>query len=252
MHMLDEIPNYNIGHNKPPSEMQILQERLADYKDEQAEYDRLASREVPASVGDENQAGKLTDYIKSVKVFQKRIEGVHKKEKSIYLECGRVVDGWKNTYEANLTAILRKAEQPLNAFLQKKAEEERKRQLEIAAKAREEAEKLAKEAEAHAKEGIEDTANDLMNAALQSEEKANLIQDSALSVKGAARGTASSASQKMVWTAEIESIAALDLEALRKYFTEDSIQKALNAAMRDGARDIRGAKIYQKTQISIR
>lgn len=243
-----------IGHNKPPSEMEILQQRLEEnYIEEAMEYRRLAEKEIPETVEDEQSAGKLTDHIKAIGGLKRKITDVHKKEKSIYLECGRVVDGWKTTYESNLAKLIEKASAPLQIFLNKKAEEERQRQLEIAKKAREEADKLAAEALAHSQEGIEDTANDLMDAALQSEQKAFMIQSSALEVKGRARSiSGASASQKFVTVGEIESLAAIDLEALRKYFTEDSIQKALNAAVRDGVREIRGAKIYQKTQLAVR
>lgn len=233
--------------------MEILQQRLGEYKDEEADYQRLAAKEIPGVIEDEQAAGKLTDHIKAVKNLQRKIGDIHKREKQIFLECGRVVDGWKKTYETNLTLLIDKASSPLTSFLARKAEEERKRQLELAAKAREEADKLVAEAQAHQAEGIEDTAQDLLNAAVEADQKADMIQDSAYDARAKARSmTGASASQKMVWTGDIEALPAIDLEVLRKYFAEDSIQKAINAAIRDGVREIRGVKIYQKVQLAVR
>lgn len=251
--MLDEIPNM-LGHNKPPSEMEMLQQRLDEnYTGEALEYSRLSNREIPSVIEDEKAAGLITDYIKAINGLKKKIEGSHKKEKDIYLQCGRVVDGWKNQYEINLKALVSKASAPLQIFLDKKEAEERKRQMEIAQKARDEAERLASEAAIHANEGIDDTANELMDAALQSEQKASLIQESALNVVAKVKGLGGSyASQTYVWTGEIESIAAIDLEKLRPYLTEEMIQTAINKAVRSGIKEIRGVKIFEKAKLNTR
>ncbi len=242
-----------IGHNNPPSEMEILEKRLREnYKEVQDSYDRLAQKPLPDEISDEQQAGQVTDYIKSVNALNKKVENIHKQEKAIYLDCGRVVDSWKKSYEGNLKALTAKASEPLNKFLADKAEAERNRQLELAKKAREEADKLATEALAHANEGIDDTANELLEAAIQSETKADMIYDNSIDVRASSRTASASATQKLVWTGEIESAAAIDLEVLRRYFKEDDFQRAINAAVRDGVREIRGVKIYQKAQISVR
>lgn len=243
-----------IGHNNPPSEKEILEQRLMDYKEISSEIDRLSGKEIPEKIETPEIAGEITAHIKAVKGVGKKVSDIHKNEKAIYLECGRVVDAWKKQWETKIDALVKAASIPLLAYQAEEERKERERQLEIAKKAREEAEKLAAEAEAHAKEGIEDTANDLMNMAIDSEQKANMIQQSSLSVKAHTRhesGAVSSTSK--VWTGEIESLAALDLDKLRSYISQDALDRAVKAYAKDtkGA-ELRGARIYQEAKLNIR
>lgn len=60
------------------------------------------------------------------------------------------------------------------------------------------------------------------------------------------------ASQKLVWVGEIKNISAIDLNHLRSHFTLDAIQKAINAFVRDGGRQLDGVVIQQKTQLAVR
>ncbi len=244
----------NIGHNNPPSESEILEQRLEDnYQKLHDEYGRLSKKDIPEVVNNEEEAQPVTDYIKAVKSLKKSVTEAHKKEKAPFLEAGRIADTWKKNYEIKIENLAAKAEKPLQVFLVKKQEEERQRQLDIARKAREDAERLAEQAREHEAEGINDTAEDLMDAAMQSEGKAQAIQSSALDVKGRVRSSmGASASQKITWTGEIESVAAIDLNALKEYFTEDHIQTAINKAVRDGKRQIVGVKIHKKTSLNIR
>ena len=64
--------------------------------------------------------------------------------------------------------------------------------------------------------------------------------------------TGSTASQRLVWVAEIVNISAVDLEKLRRYFSNEAIQTAINAFMRNGGRELDGVKIEQKTQLAVR
>ena len=236
-----------IGHNNPPSEIEILKQRLDDYKNQSETFDRLSQREVPEEISEDEEAGKLTDYIKSLKILRGEIDDIHKKEKKPFWDAGKAADEWRNNYFKDIDALVTKASAPVLKWNKKKEEEERQRQLEIARKAREEAEKLAAEAEAHAKEGIDDTANDLICAAIEEEAKADMISDNAYhGVTGRTKGGYSSAANRKPWTGVLDSRAALDLDALRNYFTEAELNKAIKAAVRDGKREIRGARIFQE------
>lgn len=241
-----------IGHNNPPSEVEIIKQRLEDYKEVKETYVRLSELPVPQEISTDEEAGKVSDHIAALKVLFSTVTDIHKKEKKPYWDAGTAADAWKTSYKERIDAVVDVASSVLLKWNKKKEEEERQRQLEIARKAREEAEKLAAEALAHANEGIQDTATELIEAAVQEEQKAEMIQNSALQVKGKSAGSYSSSSIKREWVGEIESLAAIDLEALRKYFKEDDILSALNRAVKDGARDIRGAKIYQSETLSNR
>ncbi len=62
----------------------------------------------------------------------KKVTDTHKAVKEPYLECGRAVDAWKKRLDAELEAINAKYTKPLTAFLDRRAQEERQRQIEAA------------------------------------------------------------------------------------------------------------------------
>lgn len=252
----DDYDAPTMGHNKPPSDAEILQARLDAYSDEADELKRLSARALPEAVESDEQASDLALYLKAIKALESRYDAAHKKEKAPYLELGRKVDGWKTDIIAKLSGLSKKAAPLLQAWSDNKDEEERQRQFQAAKKAAEDAERLRAESDAHKAEGIVDTATELLEAAHDSEAKAETITMNVMAAPsgslGKIRGGGVTASQKAVWKGEIENILALDLEKLRPYFTEDSLTKALNAAVRDGLRDVNGARIFQEKKLTIR
>lgn len=241
-----------IGHNLPPSEIEILKQRLADYKDEADLLDRLSSKEIPDEITQDEEAGIISDHIAAVKALFSKIAAIHKKEKQPFLDAGRAADAWKNDYEAKTNVLIDKASAPLLAWNKKKEAAERQRQLEIARKAAQEAEALRLEAAAHALEGIDDTAHELMEAAAQEDSKADMIINNTVQIKPKSIGGFSSSGIKREWKGEIDSMAAIDLEALRKYFKEEDVLSALNRAVKDGLRNVRGARIFEHEQLTNR
>lgn len=252
MLMRDEIPNIaRIGHNNPPSEIEILKQRLDGYEIDK-DLERLSKREIPSEIAEDKQAGEISDYIAAVKTTIDAVAKAHKKEKQPFWDAGKAADTWKNDFEAKFNTLVNKASIPLLAWNKKKREEEEKRQRQIAEEARIKAEELAKQAEAHAKEGLDDTANELLSAAIQEEDKAALIQANSNVVGVKSAGLFSSSGIKTEWAVDLESHAAVDLEILRFYFKPEDILAALKRAVRDGKRDIRGAKIYQDEKLTNR
>lgn len=241
-----------IGGNKPPSESEILQQRLAGYTKEEALINSLISQPVPNEISDDVEAGKLADFIKSLKSARATVEKIFKDEKEPFLAATKVADGWKNAKWAKIDDCVVKATKPILAWNKKKEDAERARQLELARQAQEAAEKLAKEAEEHANAGIAETAEDLLNFAVEEEKKSEALVESADSQRGRSIGSFASASTRKVWVGVIDNSVLLDLEALRKYFNADSIDKAIRAAVADGVREIRGVRIFQEDKITIR
>lgn len=240
--------------NCPPTELEILQERLDSYKDEAAQFDKLSLREVPEEIIDDSQAGEVTDHIKCLKALSSEIATIHKREKKPFWDCGKAADKWKADYLFKIDNLISDASLPVINWNRKKEAEERKRQLEIAEKARIDAEALAEEAAQHSEAGIEDTAAELMDAAVQEETKADMISNNLAQggIVGRSRGDFSSSSNRKPWVGVLDSRAALDMDALRQYFTEDDINKAIRKAVRDGVRDIRGVNIYQDEKLTVR
>lgn len=244
-----------MGHNNPPSDMEIVAERLSDREKELRS--KMNFIEAPETIADEQEAGRITDAIKGAKGFVKQVADIHESVKKPYLECGRAVDAWKKRLENELNAVIDNYAKPLNAFLEKRAKEERERQIEAARIERERAEALAAEAQAHAEAGIDDTANELLDAAISSEIMADRMEDKVYTATPSQLAktrsiTGASASQRLVWVGEIKNISAIDLNKLRAYFTTEAIQKAINAFIRDGGRDLGGVTIEQRPQLSVR
>ncbi len=242
------------GHNKPPSDEEILAEKLkTNYAAEIQKIEDLGKIEV-ADVVDDETAGKAADFLASVKSAKKAIEAAHKAEKDGFTKLGKIVDGFKNGNLAKLDKISARVVQMQQEFLEAKAAKERER-LRLAAEAeRAKADQLALEAEAHAAEGIHDTAQDLMDVAVMRDEKALRLDNYASSAKDSklARTISESGATsglRTSWAGDIEDIGAVDLQALRPYFKDEHIQIAVNAFVRDGGRVLAGVKIHQKSTL---
>jgi hypothetical protein len=244
-----------IGHNQAPSDIEIVAQRLLEQ--EATLSSGMKFMPVPEVIADEQESGRVTDAIKGVANLIRKVADIHKSVKEPYLECGRACDGWKKRMEGELEIVKAGFAKPLNAFLEKKAAEERARQIEAARVERERAEALAAEAAAHEKAGITDTATELMDAALDTEAMAERMEDKVYTAPPSQLTKSRSiygatASQKLVWSGEIENISAIDLNQLRNHFGLDAIQKAINAFVRDGGRKLDGVQITQKSQLSVR
>lgn len=240
------------GHNNPPSDIEMVRARLAGEEKEIRDNISAVTKEpLPAQITDELQAGLVTERIKRIKSIVKKVSDTHKEVKDPYLACGKEVDSWKNKMGSELDRLIADAETPLSAFLDKRAEEERNRRLAMARAEQEKAEKLAAEAAAHQQVGLNDTANELLDAAVQAEGVAEKVALSAMTAKSnelvkSRSAYGSTASQRVRWVAEIIDVAAVDIEKIRTYFTIEEIQKALNAFVRNGGRECAGVRIEEK------
>lgn len=242
-----------IGHNNPPSEIEILKQRLDGYEDEAATYARLESKPVPKDIDSDELAGELTEHIKALKGLSGKIEAIHKKEKAPFWDACTTADKWKREYLAKIDKLSASATAPLMAWNRKKEEAERQRLAEIAAKEKEAADALAAQAIAHEDAGINDTAEELLGLAVKAENKAGFIEHKAETFRAHSRsttGAVSSNSKKN--TAEVINRDILDIEKLRKYFSDGELDRVVKAAARDGVTEIKGARVYEVETLNIR
>jgi hypothetical protein len=144
-----------IGGNNPPSESELLKQRLESHTKEDELIDDLVTRKIPSEILTDEMAGELADFIKSLKVARKTVETIFTTEKAPILAAAKIADAWKNVRWLKIDTSIAAASKPIIAWNSKKEAEEKARQLELARLAQEQAEKLAKEAEAHANAGIE-------------------------------------------------------------------------------------------------
>ena len=242
-----------IGHNNPPTEIEILQQRLASYEDEAKAYAQLESKAVPKEIDSDELAGELTEHIKALKGLSGKIEAIHKKEKQPFWDAGKAADKWKTDYQTKIDKLTATATAPLLAWNRKKEEAERQRLAEIAAQEKAAADLLAAQAAAHEVAGINDTADELLGLAVKAENKAEFIEHKAETFRAHSRSaTGAVSSNSKVKTGEVTNRDTLDLERLRKYFSDDALDKAVKAAARAGEQDIKGARIYETEKLNIR
>lgn len=242
----------DIGHNSPPDDIEVLRSNLAESNGDllTRRDDLLESVErMPETVEDDETAGKFADQIKLFTACTKAAEDRRKTTKEPFLASGKAVDAFFKGIGDPLAKAKKDITARLNVYNQKKAAEERRRREEEERLAREEAERrereLAEKAEAgEATEADLDEAVAADDAARQATEEANTNAADLSRTRGE-YGAVSSL--RTTWAGEITDARTLDLEALRPHLSMDALQKAVNAFVRNGGRELRGARIYEKT-----
>lgn len=255
-------PSPALGHNQRDIAAELRSQLEADHADLLKRRDELLASvaRMPATVENDDMAGKFSDTIKLITGASKAAEDRRVTTKEPYLAAGRAVDGFFKGVSEPLTKAKAGVERTLTAYLRAKAEAERKRREEEERRQREEAERAAREA-AEREAAMQE--EDDIDAAIEAEERARqAAADAAQAAKAAAakpaelsrtRGDYGAVSSlRRVWIGEIVDRAALDLDKLRPYFAEADLQKALNGLVRAGGRECAGAKIYETTNAVVR
>jgi hypothetical protein len=256
----------NIGHNIAAfgDDLEtVLNSDFAELAERAAALVEAATR-VPDSIDDDETSGRAQDFVKQLDAHRKRAESLRVDTKEPYLNAGRLIDGFFKAQIAPVDKAKKEITARITAYLRRKEAAERAAREVEAAKARERAEREAAEAAKAAEaEALKDEA--ALAAAIEKEEAADAAKaDAVIKATEAAASTAelsrtrgelgSLASLRTVWICDPDSInrAALDLEALRPYFTANAIEQAIRAYIRAGGRELRGARIYESKEATIR
>ncbi len=252
--------NTGIGGNNPPSDEQAFLSELAGRHNpllERLQELTDAAGRVPETVEDAETAGKLADFIKQLTAHEKRADKARTDEKAPYLERGRWVDGFfKTTVVVGIADIKKTMTGRLTVYQRKEAEKERQRREEEERRQREEAERARREAEEKA--ATAQTEEDLEDA-VQAEEAADAAQAEAERAERAAQTGAADMSRQHSEAGTVASLRTmvkctawsrpeLELNALRIYFADADIEKAIRAFIRDGGRELRGATIEEVSE----
>lgn len=232
-----------IGHNNPPSHIEQVQAELTGaHAPILRRRDELlaALDRVPASVGNDETAGKVADFIKQLTACTKAAETARVGAKEPHLEASRAVDGFFKRVTEPLTAAKATIQQRLDFYLREKAAVEQRRRADEAA----EMEKLAKAAA----DRVQTDAQ--MNAAIAVEERAAEARQEAQAKPADMARTRGDfgavATLRSVWTFKITELA----EVPRAYLMVN--EAAIKAAVKAGARDIPGVSIYQEQSAMVR
>lgn len=262
MNALDEmLPP--LGHNSPPSDIELLRDRLAEESAALiARRDQLLAgvKRAPQTVADEETCGKIADLVKLCTACFKNAEAARTASKEPHLESCRAVDGFFKQVTEPLDKARRALESRLTAYQRAKAEAERRRREEEAARQRAEAERLAREAEesAAALRTEQDLAEAVTAEALARQAEADAERSRREAAAKAAelsrsRGEFGSvASLRTFFDFRDLDRAALDLEALRPHLPLDALEKAVRSFIRSGGRELRGVEIFENTSTTVR
>ncbi|WP_299074763.1 hypothetical protein [uncultured Paraglaciecola sp.] len=251
--------NSPIGHNRPPTDAELLKDKLAS--DNAAAIKRAdelieEASNLPDKVETDEQAKAATDTIKSLMAARKSIETIRVNEKEPYLTLGRVVDGFFKESTNRLDQAKENAKAPLDSYIKIQAEKERQRRIEEAAKQRREAEEAAKIAAALEKTNQQEESSRMRDQATIAEMGAERLdrfsQASPADLSKTRTGSGALASLRTVWVGEVIDQKELDLGLLRHHLSPDALQKAVNSFVKAGGRELKGAKIYEKSETIVR
>lgn len=248
-----------IGHNNPPSDLEILNQKLAEkFADARKVAHDLAAQAnaAPKEITTDDEASQIADIISGITKHDKTLESHREAEKAPHLAAGRAVDAFFKKGQDLIGTAKKNLSSVLTVWQNKKAMEERARLQLEAEQAR------ARAAEAAALALTQEQANKPTEAAMTlshavvAEEEAHKASVAttvkASQLTSAYGSTGAVASLRTVWVGEIENAAILDLEALRSYLGKDALEKAVGAFVRNGGRELKGAKIYSKNESVVR
>lgn len=248
-----------LDHNMPP-----LQSGKELRRNLEAEYAGLSSRleeilrageRMPATVDNDDVAGRAADFIKQITALAKAAEAARVATKQPYLDAGNTCDGYFKAIIKPLTDCKHIVESRLSAYLRKKAEAERRRREEEERIAREQREKLRREAE-EAERKMRDErdlqkaieAQRLADQAAAQHSKAERRVEAKPADMARTRGDYGGlASLREYWDFDQLDRATLDLEALRNHIPLDGLERAVRSYIKAGGRVLVGCNIFKNT-----
>jgi len=239
------------SHNNPPSDLEILEDRLAIrhvslIRDVDAK-NNLATK-IPAVFTEQGDATFVSDFIKEIYELQKSLKSTHKEEKEPFLRQGQLVDEFFNSRIKSLADSILKASAPLEAWLRKCAAEEQARRDAEATRLRKEQESaIIQAAQKPTEESVANVA-----VAVEAAHVAQQVAAAPVVSMAAATGKYSRAALKEDWVGEIKVLGDVDLEKLRAYIKPEALQVALNAYVKMGGRECKGCVIEKKAKVGVK
>lgn len=229
----------------------------------------------------------VSDHIKDIVKYTKRIEALRTDEKEPYLEGGRIVDSFFKSITKRLDDQAASLNKITTKYLKDKSDREREEREERARIAREEQRRIAAETQrkldeaaaadraareaaaraqtlgaARAAEQAQADAERSFKAALESERKEMLASAAvaraerqsaaAPSDMARTRGGASLATLRTTWEFEIEDAKSIPLDILRPHIPAEAINQALRSFIKAGGREIAGVRIFEDSKAMVR
>ncbi|MDR6431256.1 hypothetical protein [Brucella pseudogrignonensis] len=242
-----------IGGNNPP-----IKEALADqYKELVSLIDPIAERANahPRKIESDDDLGPLGEIVLDAKALSKRIEAARKTEKDPFVKGGKEVDQFFHPLTDRLDRIVDVFENEATKYQRAKAEAERRRAADEAAKLRAEEDRKLREAETAKRDSTverkKDEAADLNSQAADADRRADA---SAAELTKVRTDNGVTASAKTKWAFRIVDLAAIDLNSLRDFFRVEDIEKAIRSkvAIHKGNAKIEGVDVFEDVKATFR
>jgi regulator of protease activity HflC (stomatin/prohibitin superfamily) len=242
-----------LHHNRPPVS-ETLADHLSDLGDlVTKETAALAARRdeflancdaIPEVIDSDELDGRVNDQIAQWTKYIKEVDRWKDETKTPILTADRLIMATRAKLADPIEQIKRRVNE--RSTIYKRAKMERERQAREAAAA--EAARIAAEAERAAQD--QSTLQTAIDAAAAAEaaQQAAAAKASDLSRNRGDWGSVSSL--QTFWDFADLDRNAIDLEALRPHLALDAIEKAVRAAIKSGARQMRGVRIFENTRNS--
>lgn len=243
-----------IGHNKPPSDIEILSERLT------VEYVPLIraceehvdfAKNVPQHFTKDVEASYTSDYVKRMQVCVKDLEQARKDAKDPFLRQGQFVDGFFGDLKKKLDDTIAIVNKPLQDYLMRKAQEEQKRRLEEDAALQAEKERAMAAVKTAAPEEQKEALDHAITMSNVAEVSASVAAAPVMSM-ASAQGKYSATNLKKVYQAAVVNRETLDIRKLAQYFTIPELNKALERFVKAGGRQLDGCEIKELTTLKVK
>lgn len=249
---LDPAP---MGHNNPPSLLEILREDNAELVSAVAALANRANA-APKVIATDEDLGAIGDVVKEARKVTKRLDESRKAAKDPHLTAGREIDAFFNGHAERLARVTKALEERATAFQRVKAAEERKRLEEEARRRREEEERqreiAARAAEDNRRAVAAKAEVKAEEAAIEASIAEAKQQASAADLTRTRSESGTVVSARTTWEFEILTLDEVPLEKLRPYLPRADVEKAIRTFVRQGHRDLAGVRIFQKETAAFR
>jgi hypothetical protein len=250
-----------IGDNMPPeplaqgSEVELataLSGQNLDLTARVAEIERAVDdpARLPDVVTDEEQAGRIAEFVRQCTAEEKKAATRHDDAKRPYLTLGKLVDGFFGGYARRLKEAKAKAQHRLTVYLAEKdrraREEHAAEQRRHAEAQRQAAEEQRRKAEAAARRPFGAPPLPVPTPVAPA---APVPPPAPVQVRGS-YGAVTGLVTKPDF--EIEDIAQIPLNKLRPYIPRAAIEQAIRAFMRAGGTELKGVKFVDRVQARTR
>ena len=253
------------SHNAPPLDQMIVEQ----FEDKIDSVDGLRARirqllekdgALPDLVdsdgkltkdGTDETAGKMGDLIKMIGAAADKVDGIRVEIKRPYLDATRALDSKGKFYDEGLDKIRRQARAKLTAYVQYREAEARKA-AELERQRLEEERKAAEAAAAARGPAIGDDVEEMVSK-IEAEFGGRPTTPAKPTSEPIARGDyGARVGTRSVWKAEIVDVKKLPKAVLDHPKVVEAILSVLNQQVRSGIREIKGARVFETTEASVR